>query len=311
MTSWRASKHGSAPGVGARPKVLVTVVAGVPPVRPEIAAAAEGDRIIHNHDLLMMARPEGKLAIQLEDHSGPVEILAGALRVELLGRGDGKRRLPDEQPDIQLGALASDVPQEGGKVLLVGAIRLGIEEGLRVEGPGEDMHGAPRLGDRRLHRGEVVLHVDENRGAVGGLGAPAGGSLLQQQRVEIPCEGLIAVLMIAASCLDKAQAIDVLRGRNAWPSSRLRNIRRRGQGLARSAGLARICAQALMNGRGRDCGLPGGDRDLVQPAHHVPGRIKTWDGRHLMGVDDQVPLVVPLGSAPDGEGGLGLAPSAK
>ena len=73
--------------------------------------------------------------------------------------------------------------QEGSESIAIRALAvwLGVEDGVRLERPIEQVDRPTSVAHRLLGRFEIVGHVDEDRGAGRGLHAPTGLLMGQQQ----------------------------------------------------------------------------------------------------------------------------------
>ena len=112
-----------------------------------------------------------------------LEAFLGPVREEVLRRRHRQGRLPAEDANVELGVRLRQIPQEGpeGAGGRPPPVLVGQEEGVRIEGPVQqvDRPPGPRHGD--LGGGEIVLHVDDQPEPRRALHAPAGASGLQQQ----------------------------------------------------------------------------------------------------------------------------------
>ncbi len=84
------------------PGVVVEMRGGVPAVRPDIAAAAEGDLVVDHDHLLVVAGAERQLAVEHEFHPRALERLAVGEGEEVLGGRDRHARIPAQDPDVDL-----------------------------------------------------------------------------------------------------------------------------------------------------------------------------------------------------------------
>ncbi len=166
------------------PGIVVQVLGGVPAIGPDVAAAAEGEGVIDDDHLLMVAGADGQLAVEDELHLGPGEDPAVDEWKEVLGRRHGHGRLPAQDAHIDLGIVRQG-DEEGADAVAVGAAaaRPGMEQGVGLEGPVQQVHAAPGPA-HGVHGGvEIGLHVDQQRRAIRAPDPPSRGLVEQTHAV--------------------------------------------------------------------------------------------------------------------------------
>jgi hypothetical protein len=127
-------------GGQAAPRIVVGMRAAVPAVDVEVAAAAEGERVVDHHHLLVVAGARRVAVVEPEVHPA-VEPLPGALRVAAPGQRNRQRHVPDKHPDVDLRPLRVQRTQHVADALglsRVGGIR--HQRGARVELPSQKQH---------------------------------------------------------------------------------------------------------------------------------------------------------------------------
>ncbi len=163
------------------PGVVVQVLGGVPPLWADIHAAAEGEGVVDDDGLLVMAGPHRQLAVEHQLDARAGEELAVLQGEPVLGGGDRQRRLPAEEAHIHVGLFLGQRLQEHPDAVAVrsAAAFLRMEQGLGLEGPVQQVDGVARALHCALGGGEVVGGVDDQRGLVGDLAPPASGPDLE------------------------------------------------------------------------------------------------------------------------------------
>lgn len=157
------------------------MLGGVPAVRTDVAAAAEGDRIIDDDDLLVVGGPQRQGPVQSKIDPRTVKEAAAAQRKEPLGGRDRKGRLPAQDADLQVRTRLGQGPQERADLLGHRALAGGVvvQNRVRIEGPVQEMDRPGGSGHGGLGRREIGLHVHEQGRTGRGLHAPAGRSGLK------------------------------------------------------------------------------------------------------------------------------------
>ena len=180
-------RHGLVPrladdaGRQASARVVIKMLGRVPAVGGDVAAAAEGQLIVDDHHLLVMTGADGPGRIQPELDHALAEPALRLVRIEALRRRDQQRRLPDQQPDVQVRPAPHQhsqlVPDLG---LLVPWPGVGVQMGARIELPAQDHHRPLRLGQGGRQGREIGVVLHQHGEAVRLSGAPQARPRFEQ-----------------------------------------------------------------------------------------------------------------------------------
>ena len=179
-----AGRIALAPGQAAA-GVEVEVVAGVPPVGAQVAAADEGQAAIDDQHLLMVAGAGRQAVVEPELDRRALEIPLGPLAGKPLGHGDDRRHVPGQDADIQRRIERRNPPEKlaqpvGVERIAAALAMVGLEPGQGIEHPGQQPDRLFRRPHGVLDGGEVVRPIHQKRHPVGGVDTPAGVSGGQQ-----------------------------------------------------------------------------------------------------------------------------------
>jgi hypothetical protein len=140
----------------------------------QIEPADERDRIVDDHDLLMMRRADRMFVIQPEVESAmrpPVELVH---RQPFAIHCEHHRVIPREHVHPQVALALHDGVQKCAELLGPSVVRAaGHEADAAVDVPAEYENTALGAGNRRSYRGEIGFAVDEERETVRSFDAPA------------------------------------------------------------------------------------------------------------------------------------------
>src|SRR5690606_15027629 len=159
----------------------------VPAPLREVDAAAVGDRIVDDDDLLVVRTPGRMVVVEPEPQPAmraPVEARRGQeLPLERIDHGE----VPLEQIDPQLGTLAHQRIQEWPQAFGHPVVRwlLPAKPRAAVEVPAQHADGMARGEHGRADRAKVVGDIDDHRRAPGVLDSPDIASGLEQRRAGI------------------------------------------------------------------------------------------------------------------------------
>ena len=84
----------------------------LPPIGPDVSAAAESEHIVHDNHLLMMAGAEGQFVVENEPYPGSPKRAAVCEREKMLRRRDRHARVPAQDPNVHIGLRCRDVLEE-------------------------------------------------------------------------------------------------------------------------------------------------------------------------------------------------------
>ncbi|MNE32287.1 hypothetical protein D3C80_1258920 [compost metagenome] len=120
-------------------RIVVQMLCRVPTIRCDVAAAAEGHLVVDDDHLLMVTGAQYARLVEAElDRALPKPPLR-PMRIEALGGGDQQRRLPDQQPHIQIRLFAHQHSQlMADLATMVGQWRLGVQPCPRIELPAQN-----------------------------------------------------------------------------------------------------------------------------------------------------------------------------
>ncbi len=166
-------------------RVSVEVRRRVPAVRAEVEAAAHRHLVVDDQHLLVMARPIGDAGVQQEADRTAVEPSPRPVGEELLGGADRQGRLPDQDADVEFGALGSQSLQHISD-LVVGVfhiVGIGLEARPGVEAPAQQKDRSPRLADGRDGGCEDRRPVRQETDPSGARRPPAPGRRQQSRGV--------------------------------------------------------------------------------------------------------------------------------
>ncbi len=156
-------------------RIVVQMLGRVPPVRSDVAAADEGQGVVDDDRLLVMAGAERQFAVEYELDVRAREGLAVHQREEVLGGRDGHRRLPAKHSHVEIGVLGQLGQERPDAVAFRAlAVRSGVENRARLEGPVQQVHAVLGAAHRVHGRVEIGRHIDQQGGAIGARLAPAG-----------------------------------------------------------------------------------------------------------------------------------------
>ncbi|WP_421732027.1 hypothetical protein [Brevundimonas sp.] len=165
-------------------RIAIQMLVGIPAVGRDVAPTAEGQLVVDHHHLLMMAGADGAGRIQPELHHPLAKPALGAMGIETLRRRDQQRRLPDQQPHIQIGLLLDQHSQLATDLgALVARPRLGIQMGARIELPAQKDDGPFRLLKGRGQGVEIGLVLHQHGKPMGDGRGPQTRPRLQQTAV--------------------------------------------------------------------------------------------------------------------------------
>jgi hypothetical protein len=165
-------------------RVGVPVLARVPAVGGHVDAAAEGQGVVDDYDLLVVAGAGRMVGVEAEVDPLAPHQLQHQERHHLAGHRRQQRGVPLQDVDPQLWPFGRHRLQELAQFvrrLFPLAVRLQLD--VQVELPADQHHRVPRLADRGLGRGEVARGVDDQRQPVGALDAPAVPAMPQDGRL--------------------------------------------------------------------------------------------------------------------------------
>ena len=115
------------------------VLRRIPAVSGEVAATAEGDRIIDDQDLLVVGRAWRMHAIHLVAEPVLWQPSPGPFRpVAALDR-ERQGHVPDQDVNLKAGALGEEAPEEATECFgLLGPLEIRLERDARVEVPSQE-----------------------------------------------------------------------------------------------------------------------------------------------------------------------------
>ena len=148
---------------------------GVPAIGRDVRAATERDMIVDDEHFLMVTGAHGYAGVEQEPHGRTLETRLGAVRKEALGGGYRQGGFPAQNADIQARTLPRQRLEKRTDPIARGAPAAGlrIEAGFRIESPVQQVNGARGPKHHGLGRGQIVLHVDQEGGAISPFDPPA------------------------------------------------------------------------------------------------------------------------------------------
>jgi hypothetical protein len=155
--------------VGDAAGVVGAVLARVPAAHREVDAADEGERIVDEHDFLVLRAGHRVRVVVSETHAARGLPAEAVERRELPVGAEHHRVVPVEDVDVQSAASLHQVVQELAEQRRGSALghRVEVQLRLAVEVPAEDRDRTLRAQRRLVERAEIVLCVDEQRDALG------------------------------------------------------------------------------------------------------------------------------------------------
>jgi hypothetical protein len=149
------------------------MLAGVPAAQCEIDAAAERDRVIDDHDLLMV-RAAGRMRVVVAETDPAMRLPRQAVeRRPLAVEPEDHRVIPDQDVDLQLAAAAHQVVEEAAELELAVAAVGAQQARAAVEIPAGDQDRAARVARGLDERLEIGVRIDQEPRPRGVLDAPA------------------------------------------------------------------------------------------------------------------------------------------
>ncbi len=143
--------------------VLRRVLARVPAARRQIDAAAERDRVVDDHDLLMM-RAAGRMRVVVAKADPAVRLPRQAIqRRPLAVEPEDHRVIPDQDVDLQLAAAAHQVVEKVAELQLAVLAVRAQQARAAVEIPAGDQDRALRVARGLDERLEVRVRIDQER----------------------------------------------------------------------------------------------------------------------------------------------------
>ncbi|MNE18952.1 hypothetical protein D3C80_1120150 [compost metagenome] len=146
----------------------------VPAIRSDVPAPAEGHLVVDDDHLLMVTGAQDAGLIEAELHRPLPEPALRLVGIEALRGGDQQRRLPDQQPHVQIRLLAHQHPQLVADLAApVGQRGFRVQPRPRIELPAQDDDGGGRLVQGRSQGVEVGVVLHQRRETVRRRHAPA------------------------------------------------------------------------------------------------------------------------------------------
>ena len=163
--------------------ILRRVLARVPAARRQIDAAAESDRVVDDHDLLMV-RAAGRVRVVVAKADPAVRLPRQAIqRRPLAVEPEDHGKVPDQDVDLQLAAAAHQVVEKVAELQLAVLAVRAQQARAAVEIPAGDQDRALRVARGLDERLEVRVRVDQDARPRGVLDAPAITTDREQTRV--------------------------------------------------------------------------------------------------------------------------------
>ena len=154
-------------------RVVGQVLRAVPAAVRRVEPPCERDAVVDDHDLLMLARAERMVIVEAQLQSAVMLELEPVDRQPLPLERVQHRPVPVQHAHLQASPPAHERVQEiaeFGRKPVVLAVPEQAQS--RVDVPGENQHGAPRLTQRRTQGREVRVAVDQEREPRGSRDAP-------------------------------------------------------------------------------------------------------------------------------------------
>ncbi|WP_348643140.1 hypothetical protein [Rhizobium sp. WL3] len=164
-------------------RVVVQMPAGVPALGGDVDAAAEGQHVVDDHDLLVMGGGRRMRAIQFEVDVGRGHEVEEAEGHGSPSQGCEQAQIPFEDMDLQIGTGLADPLQKPSQLvrpLETGALRLELDPGVEI--PADQVHHVPGFEDRLLDGNEIVFGVKDHTEAVRARLLPTVSTWLQDVR---------------------------------------------------------------------------------------------------------------------------------
>jgi len=162
--------------------VVGRMVGGIPPASTEIKAAAERQFVVDDHQLLMMAGPQGHQVIEADVDLGRRLPAQRDARQRFTLKGVKGGVVPEQEIDAE---LRVDLDQPGqqcaqaGRFVIRGAVRRQV--GPAVDIPPQDVYGTLRPQQSLAEGGEIGCRVDQNLDAVAAGDPPAGSTGVENE----------------------------------------------------------------------------------------------------------------------------------
>ncbi|MND81315.1 hypothetical protein D3C80_731060 [compost metagenome] len=165
-------------------RVVVQMVGRVPAIRGDVAPTAEGHLVVDDDDFLMVTGAQYAGLVEAELNRALPEPPLRPVRIEALGGGDQQRRLPDQQPHIQIRLLAHQHPQLMADFSpMVGQWGFRVQPRSGIKLPAQNNDRLLRLAQRRGERVEIGVVFHQGRKAVRRRHAPAIAPRFEQAAV--------------------------------------------------------------------------------------------------------------------------------
>jgi hypothetical protein len=160
---------------------MIIVGAGIPAVVCHVDAAAEGERIVDHHDLLVMRGPRRVGAVESELEAASAHPIQEVEWRSSARQGAKEPQIPLQHPNAELWPAPTEFRQERPKLLRQARQRvIGIELDASIELPADEQDRMAGAQESAAQMSEVCGSIDDRGKTRCPLDTPAGQAWLQQ-----------------------------------------------------------------------------------------------------------------------------------